>query len=271
MLVAGGYGGTSDLASAELYDLVSGTWEFTGSLAEGRSGHTATLLADGKVLVAGGTGGSGELATAELYDPASGTWTLTGSLADERTIHTATLLPNGKVLVAGGGIDSGLGFIPIGSAELYDPASGTWSATDSLNQPRWAHGDAATQWEGARRKRDFPSRFCERGTLRSGHWDLDSRPGPPYRTRNHTATLLPTGRVLVAGGSGVARAELYDPASGTWKGTGRLGTARSIHTATLLPNGKVLVAGGISGNGKRSLASAELYDSRPRIQQALWK
>ena len=78
----------------------------------------------------------------------------------------------------------------------------------------------------------------------------------------HTATLLPSGKVLVAGGeSGVGvsnSAELYDPASGTWTATGSLGTARRNHTATLLPNGKVLVAGG--NNGPGALRSAELYD-----------
>jgi hypothetical protein len=66
----------------------------------------------------------------------------------------------------------------------------------------------------------------------------------------HTETLLPNGKVLVAGGGNgngggaVASAELYDPTSGTWTATGSLATARSGHTATLLPNGKVLVAGG---------------------------
>jgi len=77
----------------------------------------------------------------------------------------------------------------------------------------------------------------------------------------HTATLLPNGKVLVAGGAigytPLASAELYDPATGTWTATESLHTARFFHTATLLPNGKVLVAGG-AGNGY--LASAELYD-----------
>src|SRR5437762_14285532 len=77
----------------------------------------------------------------------------------------------------------------------------------------------------------------------------------------HTATLLPSGKVLVAGGyngSLLSSAELYDPATGTWTATGSLGTARELHTATLLPNGKVLVAGGNSGSGGEQ-ANAEGY------------
>ena len=78
----------------------------------------------------------------------------------------------------------------------------------------------------------------------------------------HTATLLPNGKVLVAGGYNggacLTSAELYDPASGTWGAAGSLTTARAYHTATLLPNGKVLVAGGNNGGGV--LTNAELYN-----------
>src|SRR5437762_6116297 len=80
--------------------------------------------------------------------------------------------------------------------------------------------------------------------------------------RYHTQTLLPNGKILVAGGyndiDGVlSSAELYDPASGTWTFTGSLNTARMLHTATLLQNGKVLVAGGVNTD---NVSSAELYD-----------
>ncbi len=78
---------------------------------------------------------------------------------------------------------------------------------------------------------------------------------PRYR---HSATLLPNGKVLVAGGAGTS-AELYDPATGSWTVTGSLATARFRHTATLLPNGKVLIGGGLDLN-LNLLASAELYD-----------
>ena len=87
---------------------------------------------------------------------------------------------------------------------------------------------------------------------------------PWDRRRWHTPTLLPSGKVLVAGGymswvwQFLSSAELYDPAVGTWTATGSLGTGRDAHTATLLPYGKVLVAGGSGNSG--ILNSAELYD-----------
>jgi hypothetical protein len=138
VLVAGGdsgsYGPGGVPTSAELYDPASGTWMATGSLANGRYSHTATLLSNGKVLVAGGYGSS-STTSAELYDPSSGTWTATGSLATARSLHTATPLPTGKVLVAGGyGSSSDLA-----TAELYDPASGNWTATGTLRAARQDH------------------------------------------------------------------------------------------------------------------------------------
>src|SRR5262245_51501470 len=96
----------------------TGTWTPTGSLHETRSSHTATRLANGRVLVVGGNGPTccTPRASAELYDPATGTWTATGSLHQARDEYTATLLPNGRVLVAGGPA----GESATNTAELYD-------------------------------------------------------------------------------------------------------------------------------------------------------
>ena len=113
------------------------TWTTTGSLHTTRSHHTATLLADGRVLVAGGRRlfASGETASAELYDPATGKWTPTESLNTARDSHTATLLADGRVLIAGGASN----FFGSASAELYDPATGTWALTASLGAARHLH------------------------------------------------------------------------------------------------------------------------------------
>src|SRR6266567_8241826 len=108
--------------SAELYDPASRTWKPAGDTNAGpyEPNDTATLLADGRVLVAGH-------GTAGLYDPATGTWTATGSMIDIREFHTATLLRDGKVLVTAGIRNSGQNSEHLASAELFDPASGTWT------------------------------------------------------------------------------------------------------------------------------------------------
>src|SRR6266849_7096767 len=140
VLVAGG-GNATILPSAELYNQATGKWTATGSMTTARTDHTATLLANGEVLVAGGLSNGGSqigtscTRTAELYNPSTGQWMATGSMTITRGNHTATLLPNGKVLVAGGLCNGGFTY-PDSSAELYDPSTGTWKATGTMNVAR---------------------------------------------------------------------------------------------------------------------------------------
>ena len=170
--------------------------------------HTATLLANGKVLVAGGYNENGsDLASAELYDPATGTWSPTGSLGTARDSHTATLLTNGKVLVAGGGFDNVSNYVALASAELYRSGH---RRLDGYRQPRHrarrSHRHAAAQRQGARRggAATPTARSC---MIRP---PVPGRPPAAWRrAHRHTATLLPNGMVLVAGERGSA--ELYDP------------------------------------------------------------
>jgi hypothetical protein len=267
VLVAGGNDNNiSTLASAELYNPSSGTWTTTGSLNAARVLHTATSLPNGKVLVAGGYNAATNtiLASAELYDPATGTWTSTGSLNTARRDHTATLLSNGMVLVTGG-IDRFFPFISLASAELYDPASGTWTSTGSLNTGRKYH--TATLLSngivlvagGDNYNGNLTS--AELYDPATGTW---ATTGSLNTAReHHRATLLPSGNVLVAGSTGGSdpsvTSELYDASSGIWSTTAPLSTGRYFHTATLLPNGKVLVAGGYNDATSTVLASAEVY------------
>jgi len=273
VLVAGGEGATGALASAELYDPATGIWTATGSLNAVREQATATLLPNGKVLVAGGVNNNNiVLASAELYDPATGTWTpTTGNLTTARFLHTATLLSNGKVLVAGG--SNGTVFLQ--SAELYDPASESWTATGNLGTVRVQHtatllsnlSNGKVLVAGGRTGTG-PLASAELYDPATGMWTPTTGNLGNARAR-HTATLLASGKVLVAGGFGstyLATTELYDPASGSWTAAGSLNTARHQHTATLLPNGQVLVTAGRGTAG--TLASAELFN--PAAAPGIW-
>ncbi len=134
VLLAGGYR-ASALATAELYDPTAGTFAATGGLNVARAYQTATTLANGKVLVVGGAA----TGLAELYDPTAGTFATTGSLLIARASwHVAALLPSGRVLIAGG-LGTGTPAVLLSEAELFDPATGLFTATGSLTTGREAH------------------------------------------------------------------------------------------------------------------------------------
>jgi hypothetical protein len=164
------------------------------------------------------------------------------------------------VLVTGGDGTAG----PLTSAELYDAAAGTWSATSPLAAARSDH--TATLLPGGMvlvaggSGTSGPLSNAEVYAPAAGTW-LATGSMSTARS-NHTATLLPAGKVLVAGGQGSSgpldSAELYDPQAGTFSATGSLAAARADHGATLLPGGKVLLTGG--GGSSGLLASSELYD-----------
>ena len=185
----------------------------------------------------------------------------TSNMTAPRSGHTATLLPNGQVLIAGGMERNGVFFR---SAELYDPATGRFTAaSQTMSTQRVGH--SATLLPSG--KVLIAGGWSSEGVLASAEL-YDPTTGVFTSTGkmsiargDFSATLLSNGKVLVAGGenSGVLlSAEVYDPATGEFTPTGNMNAGRTMHTAVLLPDGRVLVAGG--GEYQHPLATAELYN-----------
>ena len=255
VLVAGGANGAAD-QSAELYDPQTELFTTTGSMTEARIGHTATLLNVaavanfGKVLIVGSFG-----STAELYDPAVGTFTATGAMTQARASPTATLLETGSaklgsVLIVGGNSVAG-----DPTAELYNPATGTFSATGSANILRAGH--TATQLLDGR------VLIAGGGTETAELYDPTSGTFTPTGSMTSvrtsaTATRLQDGSVLIFG-VGVA-AELYDANAGTFSLVGTNQFFPRGETASLRHDGSALAAGGYQcGRGCGSTSRAYLF------------
>jgi N-acetylneuraminic acid mutarotase len=326
-------GGESGMSSAEVYNPATGTWTPVGALQAGRSGHTASLLPNGQVLAAGGccaTLTNSALSSAELFTPGAGPLLVlsapqlqlgpeplgTTSAAAPITITNVGTLPlhlggitlggsnpgdfavspgcTAATIVPGASCtftytytprDFGLVYIHAAVLTLVDDAPDspqtvgvagtvlpphTWRPAASMDAAR-ADSTATLLPDGrVLVAGGCLASGCGVGTAQANVEVYDQATGRWTQTGNlhaargnHSASLLSTGLVLVAGGAGatgraLGSAELYHPATGTWTVTGSMGTARSGHTATLLPDGRVLVAGGLDVAG-HALASAELY------------
>ncbi|MGH2772212.1 MAG: kelch repeat-containing protein, partial [Actinomycetota bacterium] len=255
VMVAGGATTTQQgITSVEIFDPASGTWTQAVPMLKPRYGHTATLLHTGKVLIAGGQGTPNSLADAELYSPGllsldpnapgltrTGATEPAGSLNQGRSFFTATLLPGGKVLAVGGfrgprfeiddADDPGDSGGPYGKAEIYDPRSGQWSDARNNAVGRWRHtatalkdGRVLVAGGNVTTGGGVPTDSAEIYNAADNSWAPAATMG--VSRFSHTATLLPDGNVLVAGGrarepagQAIRTAELFAPSTGGWKAT----------------------------------------------------
>ena len=253
VLITGGqsvdvHGKGTYLASAEVYDPSSGTFTPTGDMTTSRCSHTATLLADGRVLIAGGLPEVWAFpSSSEVYDPATGLFTRSGEMAGKHFFHHANLLSNGKVLITGSP-----------GAELYDPTSGAFTRIGEMG---YVNGTVV-----------LPDGRVVIAGWGDGHVSLYEVTDDSLRLvaslskakyYDQTVTSLANGKILIAGGDFTAyedvkdEAVLYDPRRGTLEASGHLLVPRGGQTATLLPGGHVLIAGGYDGT---YLSGAEEYN-----------
>ena len=259
------------LAASTLSFAASGTWSSTGTMFSARDGHTATILTNGKILAAGGTNNGVALTSAELYNPAAGTWASTGSMHTARSHARAILLSSGSVLIIGGCVNDCLS-AATNSVELYNPNTGTFTATGLMVQARAEFGVtllANGQVLVAGGCTAYDANGCLSTTTKAEIYDPTNgtwKSTHALRAARHamTATLLASGKVLVAGGATSASdalnsTEIYDPTAKTWTLGTKMVQARSDYASIMLGTGKVLFMGGENINGV-SIKNAELYD-----------
>ena len=288
LLVTGGFDAAgSALGSSEVYFPLERAFAVTGSLLFPRGAHTATNIAEdasGAVMVAGGasiknpTTPEKVLKSVEFYEPVKGTFTSAGAMAAYRYDHTATLVAGGKILLAGGTITTDP-LLPTPQAgrraELFDPVAKTSEDLgDAMKSARTAAaalrlGSGGVLFTGGFGTADFAVPSAEIFEPATKQFIGGLLMGAA-RAR-HTMTLLPDGKVLVAGGINAVKspakvwdtADLYTPGQGFAPAVLKMAAARAGHTATRLTTGEVLLAGGFDGTDPAApnhLATTELFN-----------
>ena len=293
IFVSGGYDGTSDV---EIYDPSADSWKSLAPMAQGRYSHVSTTLTNGKVFIASGfadgTDGAYALSSTEIYNPNAspdGATVLGPTLPQPGPMGSglaSALMPSGNVLITGGGYSPAYGAVdsPLGQAVIYNAKSNTITAVGPMNVSRQNHtatvlsngnillvGGITDQGYGSVTSAGITP-VCEL----FGNASTPPQPGAFTTTGSlatarteQQATTLSNGTVLLTGGAVqqdlaiTATAQIYDPASATFRYTKNdMTTPRVGHSSSLLPDGRVLIAGGSNGNPDPGgcLSSTEIYD-----------
>ena len=267
VLVAGGRAvAFAEVASAEIYDPVTGSWSPAGQMSAARVFHGATALADGRVLVVGGDGPEDPAMGAEVWDPATNIWTPTGPVRRIRSDPVVARLPDGRVLVAGGWDGEYQA-----TAEIYDPVADTWVDAPSMRESRMGAGaatlsDGRVLVAGGRRWVNGHPDTSRTSEIFDPHTATWSRTGDLSTPRGEGTRMvvLADGRPAIVGGFWWAvvhegtggepptwsdrryedTAEIFAPSTGTWSKTTRMQRGRAGHVAVALADGTLLVAGG---------------------------
>lgn len=220
VLVLGGWVEGRVSATTEIFDLATGRSVAGPAMAAPRNAPAVARLADGRILIAGGYDGADVRSDAEIFDPASGRLSAAGSLGAARSGATATLLGDGRVLVAGGGRPDREPRRALASAELFDPATGRFSAAGTMAQGRYKHGalrldNGDILVVGGSDVRDYGGklRSVERFDVAAGRFFPVGNLADPRFKIGDGLLLLPGNRVLVAAGD--IAPEIFDIASGT--------------------------------------------------------
>jgi len=251
-IIGGSSAPNTDASHSSSAAFVAAAVEST-SMASERHGHTATRMADGRVLIAGGENSSGVLNQTEIYDPASGTFSAAANMTSARVDHSATLLADGRVLIAGGRD----GVASQSTTEFFDPTTGSFTSGPTMSVARAGHSATLFATGRVLMVGGDANGTAEVLDLTSG---TSTAAGSMNVARSlHSAALLQDGRVLIVGGKGtdgnlLSTGEILDTAAGSFSIVAGLNVGRVQAHLRVLFDGKVQIIGG-NNDG-----SMEVYD-----------
>ena len=296
VLVTGGGAGTltaaSGLASTERWDFRRMAVTAGPTMTTARALHSAVQLNDGRVLLAGGADQFGTvLSSCEIYDPTTNSFTATGSMGTSRILHGASVLSDGRVMVAGGtstltpDVTAAITGT-LQSAEIFNPATGTWSNTQSIGGRRLAPaltllpngnvmvsgGVAVTIFFGLPIAASSTT-AVQLWNPNTNSWSGGASMSQGRAGHQYNQVTLNDGRVLMTGGLNVPSllgattaapiggAEVYNPNTNSWQ-TVNMPNVRALHSATVLDDGRVAACGGAQGTllVPVSIANVDVFD-----------